>query len=112
MGYRDPEEFLQPAQPQPQQPSEAVQVEQMRQQGQQQLAQLKGQTDIQVARMTQEFQAAQAQQETELEAQRDAIISPATGMPTGFPTRGLNLSKLITTPLNNSWGIMRTGIRI
>ncbi len=43
-------------------------------------------------------------------AQRDAMISPITGMPTGLLTRGLNLSKLITTPLSNNCGMMSTGM--
>lgn len=75
MGYKDSDQFFTAPGQGPQQeqgPPEAVLVEQVRQQGQRQLAQLKAQSDIQVARMTQEFQAAQAQQETELEAQRNA----------------------------------------
>lgn len=73
MGYHDPERYFTPPGPQPPpQPPVELQLEQMKQQGAQQLAQLKGRVDIEVERLKQEAQAAQAAQETQLEAERNA----------------------------------------
>src|SRR3546814_16599530 len=43
MGYKDPDQFIPPAQPQPPQPDPAVQLEPIKQQGAQILAQANGQ---------------------------------------------------------------------
>ncbi len=74
MGYRDPERYFSPPNPNPEPkgPPPEVQLEQIKQQGELQKIQMKGQVDIQVEQMRQEAQAQQAQQETQLEADRNA----------------------------------------
>lgn len=74
MGYHEPERyFSQPQPPQPEGPPPEVMLEQMKLQGQMQLAQAKGQIDIEVERMRQEAQANQAALETRMEAERNEL---------------------------------------
>lgn len=75
MGYREPEDFFSPPNPNPEPagPPVELQLEQMKQQGAQQLAQVKAQADIEVERMKQQAQAQQAQQELQLQAERDRM---------------------------------------
>lgn len=77
LGYKDSDQFFtapdpNPQPPPPPPPDPAIEIERMKQEGAQQLAQLKGQVDIQVEQMRQESQAQQAMQETQLEAERNA----------------------------------------
>jgi hypothetical protein len=73
MGYRDSADFFTPPNPnpEPQQPPIELQLEQMKQHGAKELAQIKGQVDIQTEQMRQQAQDAQMQRELTMQAERD-----------------------------------------
>lgn len=73
MGYKESDKFFSEPNPnpQPQPPPIELQLEQMKQAGAQQLAQTKGQVDIQVEQMRQQAQDAQMQRELSMQAERD-----------------------------------------
>lgn len=82
MGWRNSDKFFtNPANAPPPQdpgPPPEMMLEQMKQQGAEQLAQVKAQADIEVARMQQEYQAQESDRSKQLEAERDRQQSEQT----------------------------------